>query len=113
MPFINCFDTVSMVVEEATERIKPLKLQEDRLEILKEYCEAIDVLIQEHDATAIDAEIDENTHHVHIAMLVPEFVLKGKQSEFFRLIQCTDSFGFSVDEDGDLIVKFTFPSLWA
>mgnify|MGYP000399924802 FL=1 len=40
---IKCFDVVNMVVEEGSNQFKPLwKVDQEKLDILHEYCDAID-----------------------------------------------------------------------
>lgn len=44
---IKCFDVVGMVVDEASEQFKPLwRVNDEKLDILHEYCDAIDGILK-------------------------------------------------------------------
>ena len=51
---IKCFDVVNMVVEEGSNQFKPLwKVDQEKLDILHEYCDAIDGILKEFDGDSI------------------------------------------------------------
>lgn len=50
MPFVNCFDIVQMVTDEASAQFAPLFCENKEAKaILHQYCDAIDVLAREFD----------------------------------------------------------------
>lgn len=50
MPFVNCFDVVQMVTDEASAQFAPLFCENKEAKaILHQYCDAIDVLAREFD----------------------------------------------------------------
>lgn len=110
---VKCFDIVNMVVEEANEQFGKLwKVNEENYKILKQYCEAMDVLAKEHDGEAFDVEIDDIAMTITIGMECMDFVVQNKKSLYYELVKRAVSFGFSAAEDGNLLVRFTFPSIW-
>ena len=59
MAFVNCFDVVSMVVEEATSQFAPLwKLNKESNKILEQYCSVIDSLAEEFGGESFDVTSD-------------------------------------------------------
>lgn len=50
MPFVNCFDVMQMVTDEASAQFAPLFCENKEAKaILHQYCDAIDVLAREFD----------------------------------------------------------------
>lgn len=113
MSFTKCFDVVDMVVQEATNQFKPIwKLNTDNYDILQQYCSVIELLIQEFDGSAFDVSINEPQMTILITITCEDLTLKSSNHNFYKLAERADSVGFSVSEDGDLNLKFVFPSLW-
>lgn len=113
MSFIKCFDVVSMVVEEATKQFAPLwKLNKDRNKILEQYCSVIDSLSEEFGGESFDVAVDDIEMTVTIVMECEDMTIDSKNHKFYSLAQRSNELGFSVSEDGNLNVKFVFPSLW-
>lgn len=113
MDVIKCFDVVSMVVEDATEKFKPLmRLNKERMDILKQYCDAIDSLSEEFDGESFEVEVDEITMEVTLALTCGEIIIEDSNHIFYELIKRSTRYIFSTSKDGELMVKFVFPSLW-
>ena len=111
--FVKCFDVVSMVVEEATERFSPLwKVSNERYNILRQYCEVLDSLAKEFDGESFDVEVDEIKMTVSISMECHDMVIESKDHNYCKLAERALSVGFSASEDGLLCVKFVFQSVW-
>ena len=111
--FVKCFDAVSMVVEEATAQFAPIwKLDKEKYRILKQYCDALDVISDECDGVSFDVEVDDIAMTIAITLECQEMVIESKNHRYFSLAQRAVSFGFSVSEDGLLNAKFVFPSVW-
>lgn len=110
---IQCFDVASEVIEEATNRFKPImKLNTENLDIFKQYCEIIDGYANEFDGESFDINVDKNTMEITVALRCRTFIIEAADHVFYELIKRTVRYSFSTDDDGDLIVKFVFPSLW-
>lgn len=114
MSFINCFNVVSSVVEEANERFSPRwRLDQERYQILEQYCSVIDALIEEFDGESIEVSVDEDiTMCVAIVLECPELTIQSKEHKFYDLIQRCIAFSFSQSDEENLEIKFIFPSLW-
>lgn len=113
MAFVNCFDVVSMVVEEATRQFSPLwKLDRESNKILEQYCSVIDSLANDFGGESFDVTIDDIAMTITIVMECEDMTIESKNHKFYDLARRSKAFGFSVSEDGNLNVKFVFPSVW-
>ena len=110
---INTFDIVSEVIDEANKRFGPLwKLSERNLNILNQYCEALDALYEYIDPSMIEAYIDEYDMTVQIKVQCPEIVIKVKHNLFYMLTSRTVRMEFSHIDNENILLTFVFPSLW-
>lgn len=113
MSFVKCFDAVSMVVEEATKQFAPFwELDDDNYKILKQYCTVIDSLAEEFDGESFDVSVDNIKMTVEIILECTDITIESASHIFYKLAQRSNTLGFSVSEDGNLNVKFVFPSVW-
>lgn len=111
--FVKCFDVVSMVVDEATDRFAPLwRINKERYAILKQYCEVFDSLAEEFGGESFDVEIDESSMMIAIMMECHEITIKSQNHKYYSLAPRAVAFGFSVSDNGLLCAKFVFPSIW-
>lgn len=110
----NCFEAVVRdVVEEASLRFSPeFVLVPERLDILKEYCSAIDRIADEADADSFIAEVNEETMTVSVTAEAPAFTFSSVSDPFYELIDRSVSFGFRANKEGNTEAFFEFPSLW-
>lgn len=113
MAFVNCFDAVSMVVDEATTQFAPLwKINKEKYRILQQYCGVLDSLAAEFDGEAFDVEVDDIEMTIAITLECMDLSIDSKNHKYYSLAQRAIEFGFSVSENGLLCVKFVFPSVW-
>ena len=113
MSFVKCFDAANMVIEDANERFNPLwKINAERLDIFKGYCEAVDSLSKEFDGESFEVEVDEITMEVTVVLECDEVIIEKDNHILYELAKRAVRYGFSVSEDGNLLVKFVFPGLW-
>lgn len=113
MSFVKCFDVANMVIEDANERFNPLwKINAERLNIFKGYCDAVDSLSKEFDGESFEVEVDEITMEVTVVLECDEVIIEKDDHILYELAKRTVRYGFSVSEDGNLLVKFVFPGLW-
>lgn len=112
MGFINCFDVVSMVVEEATNQFSPLfKLDNQKYKILEQYCSVIDSLAKEFNGESYEVDVDDIAMTISITLVCDEVTITTEGHGFYALAKRANSVSFSSDE-GRLSVKFVFPSVW-
>lgn len=110
---INCFDVVSMVIEDANNRFTPLwKVDNEKHDILKQYCEYMDKLSTDFNGMSFDVEIDEIQMTIKIVLECTDIIIEQPTHYFYELAKRTNKFGFSVSEDGNLNISFVFPSIW-
>ena len=113
MNLVKCFDAVSMVVEEATNQFAPLwGIDSHKYEILEQYCKAIDELASEFSGISYDVGVDEIEMTVQVVLECLDLTVASRKHRFYELAERSLSFGFSTSEDGNLNVKFVFPSVW-
>lgn len=113
MAFVKCFDIVSMVVEEATKQFAPLwKLDHESNKILEQYCSIIDSLAEEFGGESFNVIVDDIAMTIEVILECNELVVNSKTHRFYSLAERANMIGFSVSEDGNLDVKFVFPSIW-
>lgn len=107
------FDVVSTVIEEANKRFAPIwEPDKEKTDILKQYCEAIDILIKEFDGQSLDVEVDEEKMLICIKLECSEITIEGKEHRYYDLIQRSVSFGFSGTNNDTMILELVFPSIW-
>ena len=113
MNIIKCYDVVSMIITEATERFKPLwKINTEKQDVLKEYCEAIDEIAAEFEGVSFNVEVNEITMEVKIDVECGEIVIKSKEHRLYDLAERATRFGVSAIDGETQVVKFVFPSIW-
>ena len=109
----KCYDVANMVIEDANERFRPIwKINNERLEVFKQYCEVVDALAEEFDGESYEVEVDELTMEVIVTLECGEIVVDSFSHIFYELIKRAVKYGFSTSEDGNLLLRFTFPTLW-
>lgn len=107
------FDVVSTVIEEANKRFAPIwEPDKEKTDILKQYCEAIDILIKEFDGQSLDVEVDEEKMLICIKLECSEITIERKEHRCYDLIQRSVSFGFSGTNNDTMILELVFPSIW-
>ena len=109
----SCVSIISMVVEEATRQFSPLwKLNERNFLVFKEYCKAIDNLSDEFDGTSFSVDIDEIKMTTKVTLTVPDLAIGDTNHLFYKLVKTAQTIRFSVSENNELNIEFTYPSLW-
>lgn len=111
--FVKCFDVVSMVVDEATDQFSQLwKINKERYEILKQYCDVLDSLVEEFDGESFNVEVDDISMTIAITMEFREITIESQNHKYYSLAKRAMSIGFSVSDNGLLCTKFVLPSIW-
>lgn len=111
---VKCFDVVNMVVEEASEQFKPIwRVDNDKLDILHEYCDAINGILKEFDGDSIDVDIDDIKMTISITIECEDLTIESKEHQFHQLVERAVKFGFSKSTEREaMCVNFVFPSVW-
>lgn len=110
---IKCFEVVSMIVDEATRQFSPIWApNEEKYNILKQYCSVIDDLAKEFNGESIEVEVDDINMTIDVSLECWDLKLESSDHIFHKLVKRSVSVGFSVSNDGNLNVTFVFPSIW-
>lgn len=113
MKIVNCFDVVSMVVEEATEQYGNLySLNKESYKMLEQYCTLLDAVAEETNATQFEAEILEIDKTVSFTLWCEELQSRGVRNPFAQLVVRAATCKVSFDHEDVLRINFIFPSLW-
>ena len=112
MSRVNCYDTLSVILDKATKKFEEsgLTLDESRRDTLKSYCEAIDSIIDEFDAESL--EVNERNAEVEITIELSDMVIEDSKHIIYQLFERAIKFEFSSINDSLFSVKFIFPSIW-
>lgn len=110
---IRCFDVASPVVKEATKQFGSLwELNPESYDIFKQYCSAIDAMAEEFGGESFEVEVDDTKMTVSISLECFDMQLYNTKHNFYQLTERALKFNFYSSKDNNLVVKFTFPSLW-
>lgn len=110
---VKCFDVVSGVVNEAAEDFAPLwVIDEEKYDILGEYCEYIDGLADEFKGIAYEVYVDRMEKTVKITLECGDITVESPQHPFNALAERAVRLEFGRSADGNLLVSFVFPSVW-
>lgn len=115
--FVKCYDIVSMVVDEASSQYAPtLTEDEESRSILKEYCEAIDLLYSQYDTISYDASVNDITKNITVKIECVVFdvasINKTEYKIFYDLVRRSVSVNFFTSKDINTVTVFEFPSIW-
>lgn len=109
----SSFSIAEMVIDEANDRFSgKYQIVPERLNILKQYCELFDELIENYDADSFEVEIDDEDLTVHMHLIVDAIECSAQQPQFGQLIQRAMPFCVKTDDGKHLRLSFVYPSLW-
>lgn len=112
---IPSFVIADAVLKQATERFAPEFVpDQSKIDILKNYCEVIDSIMEEEVGAAFTCDVNEFSMRVSLSMdLVSLTVNDPANDAFQRLIVRAYPTEFSASEGGEYLrVTFTFPPVW-
>lgn len=113
MSEIKCYDVVLWVVDEATERFSPLwEIDNENLNILRQYCEIMDDILKEFDGSEFTVDVDEVNLTVSIEAVFEDITIQETAHPFYDIVKRAISVSFNQSNDGDIAVKLVFPSVW-
>lgn len=113
----KCYDVVlGAVAERSKDTAGTLRENPEKMDILREYCDAIDKIAAEFGdgVVAYDAEIDDYRDTVTIGLECGVIEVEDKQHIFCQLIDRSIQFSFQLSQftEDNLRVEFVFPSVW-
>ncbi|GEM_PF-5184299 len=111
--FINCFDAVSLVVDEYTKEVYPMwRINGEKQEQLSNICDCIDSIIEEFEGEGLEAEIDENSKSIGIKIKCPDITIYSNKHTLYDILNNSTSFSFSRINDDLMMLEITFPGIW-
>lgn len=111
---MDTFDIAEAVLSAKSEEIKSdFLVNYDKLDILREYCEAIDIFVENHDGDSVAVSVTDDMK-VSISINIEDFVYESrfKPPVYLDLMERADSIKFTNLGDERLGVEFIFPSIW-
>lgn len=110
---MKCFEIASDIIEEATKRFNPIwKLNTEKQKIFKQYCAAVDKILDEFDGKSFEVEVDEITMNITVIVECDEIIIESNQHPLYGLMERAIRSSFSSAGNDTIYVKFVFPSLW-
>lgn len=113
MPELKCFNVASLVIDEATEQFSPLwKVDKEKLTIFNQYCTVIDELVNEFGGLELTVDVDDIKLTISIEVVCEDITIQESKHRFYDLAERAIELSFMKSEDGDVVVRFVFPSIW-
>lgn len=110
---VKCFDIVSMVVDEQTKELFLYKLNKEKLDILREYCEAIDTFTERFSVESIGVDVNLKNHVViTLDCSAPIISDNPTKDALTQLFDRAVSVGFSTTNGENVVMELVFPSVW-
>lgn len=113
--FVKLSYVLDEVIEDANEDFGSLyKVDEERLRILRQYCDVVDEICQEGRFDSKSIEIDSDNMNVIVEIAGNYLSIYEGRDKFLKLADRAVKYGFRTDgtgEDVKLIVWFVFPPI--
>lgn len=110
----SSYDVASMIIEEASDKFAPSYIiQQDRLDIFRQYCDVFDKMIKEFNGETFEVSVDEITMRIKIEIGIDDLTIDSDDRRIYTdLLARAISVSFHVGVDSPMLVKLEFPSLW-
>lgn len=109
---MKSFEIVNALVKVQNEKIrKNYQINAKAYDILRQYCDYIDVSAEDFEAVGIDAEINDD-FSISIAMLCPMVSTDSKRHPFVQLLSRALTIQFRFVNDSCVKIIMRFPTLW-
>jgi len=110
----HSFDIVKMVLEEADKRFAPLQVPvQERVDILHQYCDAIDKILEAGEGEEFECEVNENDGTVHLEFVVTDVIADNPRTDPLpQLIARANSFEVLPVNGETIRIRLVYPSLW-
>lgn len=102
------------VIDEANRQFAPLfRINEERLDIFRQYCAALDTFIEEFGGSTLEVNVDEEDMTVHMKMELEELVVDDRdRAVFTQLVERALSMRVEHGDGDTVCIQLVFPSLW-
>ena len=110
----SSFEVLSPVIDEASKLFAPRFVpDEERVDILKEYCGVIDKLVEETKSTIFDVEVNEYDMTILISIGLDEYIDESpKNSMYGELFERAMSIQWEWTDEDKMMLKMKFPRVW-
>ena len=114
MSFVTCYDVVSMVLDDVTERFSGAwEPDKKAIRVLEKDCEEMDAVVRDFNCDSVEAEVDESTMDLIVTMSCEDMTLEyGRSHPFFQATRHTSSFGFRHGGRNNLEIFFRFSGIF-
>ena len=110
---IKCAEIVSGVVKDATVGFSSAyTLVNERFDILKQYCDFIDLIFDETDGLGFEVSIDNFSKEICIKIIARDIFIEMRKEDLIELSKRANSMEFSREDDDMIGMSFVFPSMW-
>lgn len=110
---IKCFDIVQSVLDCAIDEFGiAQEMIEENLDILHEYCDAIDDIADEFNGEQYVVEVEKETGNIIITVEVADLCIESRSHVFYQLVKRSVKYRMTSTKDACLAIEFTFPCLW-
>lgn len=112
---MKTFDVVSAVIEGKDAVIGDnYALDAEAVDILREYCDVVDVIMSDNDGNELTAEVCDDTNHISIAIELSDltYETKYKSRSYIDLMERAIKIKFSSVNAERVRMTLVFPSVW-
>lgn len=111
--FASCFDIVSIVVDEATNKFAPIwKPDDEKYNELRQYCDNLDKIANGVDCKSFDVEVDDVSMDITITIECSDIIVESSDFLSCDLITKSVRFVFSLSKRGLINISLVLPSIW-
>ena len=108
----KCFDVMSKsVADSCAEFGDSWRINTEKYNILREYCDAFDKVFDEFEAESFDAKVLPDKH-ILITFNCMDICIDGVNHPFFGLIERAETVNISHVSSDEMKIDFVFPSVW-
>ena len=110
----SSFDVAQMVFDDANERFAPpFVMKEDRMEIFRQYCSVVDMILKEFNGETLEISMDESSMQITVRIGIDSLIVdRPERSLIMELLSGAESFAIEKGDDSPLLLTLVFPSLW-
>lgn len=112
---MNVFDIVNACILGYTEEIGDnYEINSEKLDILREYCDTLDMFISNHDGKSATVDVIPESNYISIELDLFDFIYekKFKSPAYLDLLERAISVVFTNKGEDRIGVEFIFPSVW-
>lgn len=110
---MSCSSIVAKAVKNATTARGNVVVNNEKFDILMEYCEAIDSFADYINGEVVDSVVDLLKGFVIVRIQTDEMIVENEDRIFYDLAERSVAINFSpAPENDSMFIDFIFPSVW-